>query len=282
MKTREFKDTIEFTNDGQISLFFLGTGNAFSKKYYQNNALIIKGKDHLMIDCGSMCPLSFTEFNSNITEVKNFIITHNHADHIGGLEETALSDMYITKSAPNMIITDEFKKILWKESLKGGLCMKGEETPDPYLKFEDYFNQIKPKKIKHAPRPFYETAIGSLNIKLFRTKHIFTKYSTWKKSYYSTGILIDNRIIYTSDTKPDKDLIDWLTSQYNIEYIFHDCNFGHNSVHTDYEELLKILDKETRKKTFLCHYSDNAECNFERVLKDGFAGCVKRGIYYDL
>ena len=56
MKTREFKDTIEFTNDGQISLFFLGTGNAFSKKYYQNNALIIKGKDHLMMTAAQCVP----------------------------------------------------------------------------------------------------------------------------------------------------------------------------------------------------------------------------------
>lgn len=281
MKTREFTGSIEFTNKGQLSLFFLGTGSAFSKKYFQNNLLLIKGNNHLLIDCGTLCPISFSHFNSNITQVKNFLITHSHADHIGGLEEVALANMYITKQKPNMIINDEFKKVLWNNSLKGGLGLKGEDIPNPKLSFEDYFTQIKPKEIKKSPRPFFETNIGSINIKLFRTKHVFTSKNNWKNSYYSVGLLIDNRIIFTGDSQADKNLIDWLTSDFKIDYIFHDCQFGHNAVHTNYEDLLKIIKPEYRKITYLCHYSDNADLHMSEVVQDGFAGCVQRGVYYD-
>ena len=281
MKIREFKNSIEFKNDGQLSLFFLGTGGAFSKKYFQNNALIIKGNSHILIDCGTLCPLAFSFFNSDITQVRNFLLTHNHADHIGGMEEIALVNMYGTKQVPNILITDEFKKILWNESLKGGLKIKGENSAKPTMSFDDYFHQIKPKKIKKSPRPFYEAEIGDINLKIFRTKHIFTDKNNWKNSYYSVGVLIDNKIIYTGDSQADKELIEWLTSEFNIECIFHDCQFGHNAVHTDYEELLKILTPDLRKKTYLCHYSDNADQQKDRVMQDGFAGCVMRGVYYD-
>lgn len=281
MKTREFNGSIEFTNDGQLSLFFLGTGGAFSKKYFQNNVLVIKGKSHILIDCGTVCPFSFSQFNSKITQVRNFLLTHNHADHIGGMEEVALLNMYGTRQIPNIVITDEFKKLLWNESLKGGLKTKGENSSKSKMTFSDYFLQIKPKKIKNSPRPFYETNIGDINLKIFRTKHVFTDKNNWKNSYYSVGVLIDNRIIFTGDSQADKTLIDWLTSSFKIDYIFHDCQFGKNAVHASYEELLQTIPSDLRKKTYLCHYSDNADQNISRVLNDGFAGCVKRGIYYD-
>lgn len=281
MKIREFKGSIDFTNDGQVSLFFLGTGGAFSKKYFQNNALLIKGNSHILIDCGTLCSLAFSQFNSKITQVRNFILTHNHSDHIGGMEEVALSNMYGTKQIPNIVATDEFKKILWNESLKGGLRHSGEDFSKSNMKFKDYFNQIKPERIKNSPRPFYEADVGGINLKIFRTKHVFTKSDSWKNSYYSVGILIDNRIIYTGDSQADKSLIEWLNSSFKIDYIFHDCQFGHNAVHAGYDELLEILPADLRKKTYLCHYSDDADKNISKIERDGFAGCVKRGVYYD-
>lgn len=282
MKTREFKDTVEFTNNGQLSLFFIGSGSAFSKKYFQNNLLVIKGNDHVLIDCGTLCPFAFSQFNGKISDIKNLLITHTHADHAGGLEEVALMNMYVTGTKPNMVINDDFKKILWKQTLKGGLGLKGESMPNPRMTFDDYFIQIRPKKIKKSPRPFFEVNVGSINLKLFRTKHLFTKKDTWRSAYYSVGVLIDDRILFSGDTQADKEVIDWLTSEFKIDYIFHDCQFANNAVHTSFEELCRIIPRSYREKTFLCHYSDNADQKNSLVLSEGFAGCVQRGVYYDL
>lgn len=277
MNIRKLGKSIELTNNGVLSFFFIGTGSAFSKKNFQTNLLIVKGDDHLLIDCGTLCPLAFTTYNSNIMSVKNVLITHSHADHIGGLEEMALLGRYVTKTRPKMIITDYYKKILWEQSLQGG-CSYGEFSDGGYMKFDDYFDQIKPKLLTKSPRPLYETDVGSINVKIYRTKHIPDSAGSWKKSFYSTGVLIDNRILFPSDTRFDKELIDWMLASYNIEYIFHDCQFYPGGVHAAYSEL-KTLDDDVRKRMYLCHYGDNFE-QFDAA-KDGFAGFAQRGIYYD-
>jgi ribonuclease BN (tRNA processing enzyme) len=277
MKIRELQKTVEFTNNGELSLFFIGTGSAFSKKNFQTNVLIVKGSDHILIDCGTLCPYALSAYNSSITSVKNVLITHSHADHIGGLEEMALMGRYATKTRPKMVITDYYKKILWDQSLMGG-CSYGEYTDGSYMQFDDYFEQIKPKLLTKTPRPLYEVNIGSINIKIFRTKHIPDSAHSWRKSFYSEGILIDDRILFPSDTRFDKDLLDWICGTFNIEYIFHDCQFFTGGVHASYEEL-KTLPEDIRKRIFLCHYSDNYE-NYDAV-KDGFAGFAQRGVYYD-
>ena len=92
MVIRQFKTSIEFQNNGQLSFFFVGTGGAFSKKFFQNNVLIIKGRDHILVDCGTACPYSLSTFDARITDIKNFLITHSHADHAGGLEEVAAGE----------------------------------------------------------------------------------------------------------------------------------------------------------------------------------------------
>ena len=88
MKVHKFeKKPLQLTNDGTLTLFFIGIGSAFTKAYYQTNLLIIKGEDHLMIDCGTKTPQALHELGVNIWDIRNFFITHSHADHIGGLEE---------------------------------------------------------------------------------------------------------------------------------------------------------------------------------------------------
>ena len=278
VKIRNFGSEIEFTNNGNLSFFFLGIGNAFSKELSNTNLLIVKGKDHLLVDCGALTPLSFKKYNSKLSDVENIIITHAHADHIGGLEEVALLGRYITHKKPLLFAEKRFKNELWKQSLKGGLGLCGEEGQRQKLNFEDYFDWVQPVKMKNMPRPFFTVNIGSINVKIFRTKHEFISSNNWKTGMYSIGLLIDDRIVVSGDTKFDKPLLDYLTSNYKIEHIFHDCSFRESAVHTSYEEL-KSLPLEIRQKLTLCHYEDSMK-DFDPV-KDGFSGLGKAGIYYD-
>ena len=270
-------DSLKLTNSGSLSFFFVGTGSAFSKKNFQNNVIIIKGKDHLLVDCGTLCPLALTTYNSSITNITSLLVTHSHADHIGGLEEAALMCRYVTKQRPKMIIADGYKRILWGQSLRGG-CSHGEYTDGGYMKFDDYFEQIKPKLLARSPRPLYEVQFESINIKLYRTKHIPDTAGTWHNSFYSVGLLVDDRILFTGDTRFDLPLLEWMTHDYNIEYIFHDCQFYEGGVHAAYSQL-KTLPAGMKKKTYLCHYGDNYE-KFNPVA-DGFAGFAQRGVYYN-
>lgn len=278
MKITKFRHKINLSNNGTLQLFFIGTGSAFNKVNFQNNLLVIKGNDHLLIDCGNICPYALSTYNTPISQIRNVLPTHSHADHIGGLEEMALAGRYIAKQKPRMVITDEYKKILWENSLKGG-CAYGEDScSGNFFTIDDYFEQIKPVELTGTPRPAYEANIGSINVKIFRTVHVPCSSNDWNKIFYSVGVLIDEKVLFTGDTMFDKDLLEWMNKDYEIESIFHDCQFYEGGVHAYYEDL-KTLDRETKQKMYLCHYGENYK-NF-KPKKDGFAGFAERGLYYN-
>src|SRR5208337_895446 len=98
MKIQELKkNSLTLTNSGKLSLFFIGVGSAFTKRLFQTNLLIVKGDDHILVDCGTKCSQALFGLGVNLSDIGTFLITHSHADHIGGLEESALMGRYLTK-----------------------------------------------------------------------------------------------------------------------------------------------------------------------------------------
>lgn len=277
MTVSDFKNTLMLTNDGQLSLFFIGTGSAFSKKYFQTNFLIVKGNDHILTDCGTLCTYALEKvFNTPVTSIKNIFVTHPHADHIGSLEEFALAGRYISHRKLNLIITDKFKRFLWKQSVKGGLHY----SEDGHMTLDDYFNQIKPVLLCKKPFEIYEVNIGSINLKIFRTRHITTKAKAFCRSQISFGVLIDNRILCTGDSQFRPEYLEYFQKNYPVELIIHDCDVNGvaEGVHASYNQLT-TLDSATKAKMLLVHYNGSAEKKNSEA--DGFMGFVKPGIWYN-
>ena len=210
-------------------------------------------------------------------DINKLIITHSHDEHIGGLEEVVLMNKFIKGSPTNLIITKKYEKMLWNDSLKGGSGYNIRTKDGKYIGLEFYANCIHPRKMNKYKRDTYQYKEGSLNIKLIRTKHIPDNAVSWKESVWSVAVLIDDRILFTCDMKYDRDFIDFGIKNWNIEYIFHDCQFFPGGVHAPLEEL-KQLPPEIRKKIFLVHYGDNYK-NFHPE-KDGFIGFCQQMVYY--
>ena len=78
-------ESLPLTTDGNLRVVFIGTGSAFAKRRRQSNILIIQGKHHVLIDCGTQGPLALNDLGLSVLDVRCYLPTHSHADHIGGL-----------------------------------------------------------------------------------------------------------------------------------------------------------------------------------------------------
>ncbi len=271
------EEKLHLKNNGKLSLFFVGVGSAFSKIHNQTNLLIIKGESHLLIDCGNTCPKAMWNYGCPVIDVENIFITHSHADHIGGMEEVALMARYFTKKKPRLIITEEYKDALWNYSLKGGIAFN-EIDQGKNLELEDIFEIITPQLIKKEPYYIWDVTIGEINLKIFRTKHIPDSEQDRNKCFFSYGIVINQKVLFTADTRFDKELLFYLLEQYkDIKVIFHDCQLFTGGVHASYNELLN-LPENIKRITYLVHYGDNYKATMPE--KDGFLGFAQQGIYY--
>lgn len=270
---------VALENKGYLSLLFIGTGSAFTKKLYQNNLLVVKGPDHVLIDCGTRTPEALSRLGLSVLTIKNYLITHSHADHIGGLEEVMLMNRYVSKTKPTMIAPATYRRYLWDKSLKGGTAYN-EKVNGQWLGFDDFWNVLDPLPVPGAGRELSEIQLGSIKLAMFRTMHIPDSAPSWRSSAPSYGIVIDDSILFTGDTRFDPGLLTFLQERYELKAIFHDCQFFDGGVHASIHEL-ETLPAETKAKMWLMHYGDAVETQSENVRALGFAGFAKQWEPFD-
>ncbi len=269
---------LPLSNSGALSLFPVGCGSAFSKKLYQNNFLIVKGDDHCMVDCGTRTPEALFRLGRPVTEIDNWLITHSHADHIGGLEEVMLMNRYVARRKPTAIIGAAYQEVLWNASLKGG--NEPNEVHDGVgLQFGDFWRIRRPTWLSGYPRETTHIVLGSIDIKTVRTRHYPEQASDWTDSAYSIGLILDDRILFTGDTQFDLDLLTGYDELFGFEFIFHDVQFMKGGIHASLDELC-TLPASLKSRILLMHYPDSADDHRSRVKAEGFAGFVRQGAFY--
>ncbi len=266
---------LSLSNDGDLELYFIGAGSAFARTLNQTNIIIIKGDNHVLIDCGTKCCQALHELGVHFSDIRHFLITHSHADHIGGLEEVQLFGRYVSQQKPTMIINEDYQEILWQQSLRGGSEMS-ESTP---LRFEDLWQIQRPTLVEHAPRETWETNVGSINIKMPRTMHFPDDAPSWRESQWSCGVIVDDRVLFTSDTRFDPDLLHDFDQHYHLDIIFHDCQLFTGGVHASINELA-TLPASLKSRIVLMHYGDNHEEFKELAAREGFHSWARQGTSY--
>ncbi len=270
-KTRKVK----LTNRGDLALYFIGAGSAFAKTLNQTNLLVVSAQDHLLIDCGSRCSQALHAVGLPLTDIRNFVITHSHADHIGGLEEAQLTGRYLTRKKPHMLVNRRYEKILWEQSLRGG----SEKSEGGGLAFSDFWTVTRPVKLKGFPRETWDASVGSINIKMPRTMHFPDSATSWRNSAWSCAIVINNKILFSSDTRFDSELIESYDKLFNFEVIFHDCQLFTGGVHASLDEL-STLPLPIKRKMILMHYGDNWRDHRLSARQAGFHSWAREGHTY--
>jgi ribonuclease BN (tRNA processing enzyme) len=278
MTKSPIKNKLQLTNNGELEIVFIGVGSAFASSLHHTNFFIIKGDTHILVDFGTTGPNALKDLSIDPLDVEVLLPTHSHCDHVGGIEYLTLLNRYVAVNLQgrpkiHMIIPEEYQKILWDATLRGGMEWNEVNQFGSKLVFEDYYDVTRPIVKAENPRQVFELNFKGIKLEFFRTNHIPDSAHEANQAFITYGLLVDDRVFISGDTKFDRELIDLYADR--SEVMFHDTSFFQNPVHASLEEL-RTLPKEIKKKMYLMHYSDNWR---EQNIID-FAGFAKQGIRY--
>ena len=253
-----------------MKMTFLGVGSAFSKINANSNLLIEHGSIKLLIDFGRLGPLALDRYGLALKDVTHILITHLHADHVGGMEEIAFMTKFVYKCKLRLLTTASLLERLWDASLRGGL-EHIELTPGD-LNPQTLHNFFAPEPVKAQTWTALDDDAG-FRFYLHPTNHV--------KGMETYGIEIevnpggrDKRFLFSGDTKFEYGFI--MQGFQSCSLIFHDCQLfdtGENNilgVHASYQQL-RQLPAKVRRQIWLYHYGDTP---LPDAKKDGFAGFV--------
>lgn len=257
MKTVDVNGPLQLINEGNLEIVFLGTGTTFARSLFQTNILLIKGKTHVLVDFGMTGPQALAALGRNAEDIEVVLPTHSHADHIGGIEYLTLSNRYLAqpKGKPKltMLITDEYLPLLWEQSLRGGLEYNELNGEGKRFGVEDFYHLHIVEQHSDVERAVFRTHFNGLDIELFHTNHIPGEAETAREASVTYGLLVDNRVFISGDTKFDQELIDAYANR--AEVFFHDASLKKNAVHASIDEL-RTLPANLRERMYLMHYQD--------------------------
>ena len=221
-----------------VTLQMLGTGSAFAKTYWNNNGILSNVKTHYLIDCGITAPMALHQMKRSFNEFEGVIVTHLHADHVGGLEEYGFQMKFKYGRKPRLIIASTLPELLWNHTLKGGM------TQDGISRLEDVFEVIRVE-----PDTDYDL-MDQVYVRFIETPHIVGKQS------YS--LLFNQLFFYSADMIFQPELLQQLINQ-GVQAIWHDCQLIEpGEVHATINQLLS-LPIDIQQIISLMHYGDNRD-----------------------
>ena len=230
-----------------MNLEMIGNGTGLCVRRDNNNCLV-RGTRTTLIDCGTTALRALAQSGVDPTDIDAILITHIHADHVGGLEALAYYYKYVANGYRcRLVLTERIAELLWEHSLRAGL---EQDSLGPTC-LEDWFEVVI------CPENTY--TLGDCTFEFIPSQHVEGKPS------YSIDIRDEyTRVFYSGDLAPHwHSKLKWVIfrdEEYHYDAIFHDVQFfdagpGRN-IHCTYDELVACYPLSMRNRLYLMHLPD--------------------------
>ncbi len=269
---------VPLSNGGHLSVTCLGVGSMLSPEG-NTSFLAVKGKHHLLIDCGRTVPEALRSYGIGLAEIENVFLSHTHGDHIGGFTTLATANRYIGRQTGTKKLTviapRAFAGVLWKNCFSGDLGTHDSAGDPSEVSPDIWYDVAVPALVEDRSRETYAINVGSMHIQIFRTMHTPSTAASWRDSAWSTGIVINDDILITCDSRFDPELIEEFGGK--VKAIVHDLSSTQSAVHSSVAEAVAYGPSATSKM-----WSSHHDPSFthETLTGKGFAGMTVPGMRF--
>ena len=259
-----------------MKITFLGSGSAFvlGEENYHSNVIVEDSGNKMLIDAGTTIPDALNAQGLTPMDIDKIFITHNHADHSGGLEyigfKTYFNEFPFGQNRPELYVVDGVAQDLWHQNLAGGM-----------------------KYLVSGPADistYFDAQLMDMNDHFYLSENVMCcpmmTHHVESEEYMmpSYGLLlgldvegVETSVFFSGDMKFMEEMM--LKHYDGFDVIFQDCELAEypNGVHAQYHQLV-TLPEHIKKKMWLYHYTtNNGTIELPDAKADGFAGFVKRG-----
>ena len=252
----------------QLKFFTLGCGNAFGSRLTTTSFLVVSGDCVCLIDCpykvhNVLSELSLKTGLSITTEqITHVLVTHNHWDHVAGLE-MFLRMRLVTRGSdgkmPVVVTTEQIYEDLWNHTLKGSLqyFMDGQGC-EYSMSDADYMDFLAVKTGTSVTLGEMTLRVRSNRIHPGPTIGVRLSDGGYDIGYSGDGVYDLAMIarLYEDGSISDEERSDMLDFLWDARLIFHEVGADSEAVHTRLPSLL-ALPAPVREKIRLVNLADD-------------------------